>query len=896
MASARKLALLSLTGLVTASAADSPDSRDFFEKRIRPVFAGNCLACHGTTRMGGLDMTSRESLLKGGASGPSIIPGNATQSLLIQAVSHQHEKIRMPLQQPRLSDQQISDLAEWVKAGAFWPEPVAVPATTSSARYTITPEQRAFWSLQPIKKPQPPVVKSAAWAKTDIDRFLLSKMESKGVGPVEPADRRTLVRRVYNDLTGLPPTAREIDGFVNDTTPNAWIKLIDRLLAAPRYGERWGRYWLDLARYSDDRLESEVDAPYANAFRYRDWVIRSFNEDMPFDLFVKAQIAGDLLEVDTAKQLNLVAGLGFYGLRPDTQDDRVDATGRVFLGLTTGCAQCHDHKFDPIPTNDYYALQGVFESTENVEIPLAPDAIVNEYKAREKALADKKLQIRDFLQAQAQQLAEMLAQQTARYVAAVRANQGAGMKAAADRGKLDLDILERWAKYLARGQWEHPFLSDWASPKFDPARFQADVLAVWKERKTVDGENALRRAEARKKGPKAAFDAVSLKTESFYLWRDLFFNDFYGNQFKQEDDGLLYYGPNRGYLESDGTVERFLLGGWKDHLELLRAEAKELRAQLPPPYAFLHAIKDSGKPKTERVHIGGKSDSLGEEVPRRFLTALCDGEPVPFQQGSGRLELAEAIVSAKNPLTARVMANRIWHHHFGAGIVRTTSDFGFMGDRPSHPELLDYLAARFIESGWSMKALHREILQSAAYQSSASRRMAPNEEIDPENRLLWRANMRRLDAEAMRDSLLAVTGELDTTTEAPPALFTDPKNLRRSVYGLVSRRKLDGTLALFDFPNANATSEKRNVTITPTQQLFFLNSEFLMDRARHLAARLDGGLDEAAKLRSAYASIFGRAPGDEELRIGLAFVRQGRQRWPLYLQSLLSSNEFIFVN
>jgi mono/diheme cytochrome c family protein len=856
------LAVLCLTGLGAARAADPPDSRDFFEKRIRPVFARNCNACHGTTRMGGLDMTSRESLLQGGASGPSIVPGKSDQSLLVQAVSHQHEKIRMPAGQPRLADEQIADISEWVKAGAFWPEPVTAP-TAKTGKFTITPEQRSFWSLQPIAKPA---------GATSIDRLLLAKMQAKGVRPVGSADRRTLIRRIYYDLTGLPPSKREIDEFVNNNAPDAWAKLVDRLLDSPRYGERWGRYWLDLARYSDDRLESEVDAPYANAFRYRDWVIKAFNKDMPFNMFVKAQIAGDQLGEEYA------AGLGFYGLRPDTQDDRVDATGRVFLGLTTGCAQCHNHKFDPIPTTDYYALQGVFESTENTEIPLAPESVVKEYKAREKAYNDKKAQIQSFLHAQAQQLAEMLAQQTARYVTAVRTNQ--------KPANLDAETLERWRKYLARGEWEHPFLKDWSSPKFDAAKFQEDVLAVWKERKTVDEENVIRRAEAKK--TKKAFEPVSLKTESFYLWRDLFFNDFYGNQFKQEDDGLLYYGPNRGFYESDGTVERFLLGGWRQHLEQLREEAKELKAQVPAQYPFLHAIKDASKLKTERVRVGGNAENLGEEVPRRFLTALCDGEPAPFQKGSGRLELAEAIASPKNPLTARVIANRIWHHHFGVGIVRTPSDFGFMGDRPSHPELLDYLASRLIEQGWSMKALHREILLSTTYRLGTER-LAANQEIDPENRLMWRANMRRLDAEAMRDSLLAVTGELDATAGGPPSPFADPKNVSRSVYGLVSRRKLDGTLALFDFPNANATSEKRSVTITPTQQLYFLNSDFLMDRAKHLAAKVQD-------VNQAYAAIFGRAPSAEEQRIGAEFVKQGRERWPLYVQALLTSNEFVFVN
>ncbi|MBL8213194.1 MAG: PSD1 domain-containing protein [Bryobacterales bacterium] len=875
--------------LVSSGSAQDGSGREFFETKVRPVLARQCFACHSAAnKMGGLDVSSRAGLLKGGAGGAALVPGKPDESLLIQAVQHRTEKLQMPLKQAKLADGEIANLVAWVRAGAEWPESPVVAASAKSG-YVITPEQKAFWAFQPVRKPVVPVVKNAAAAPTPIDRFLQARMEEKGVRAARMADKVTLLRRVTYDLTGLPPTAAEVDAFVADQSADAYGKVVARLLESPRYGERWARYWLDVARYSDDRLESEVDAPYDNAFRYRDWVIEAFNRDMPYNLFVKAQIAGD--QMGDAKQY--AAGLGFYALRPDTQDDRVDVTGRAFLGLTTGCAQCHNHKFDPIPTTDYYALQGVFTSTKDGQYPLAEANVVGEYKKREKAVGDKKGQIRDLLYGQAKQLAEVLAQETTLYLAAARRVLGPErISLAQAAGKLDKETLQRWVKYLADPEKDHAYLKGWLEPGFDDAAFQERVLAVLAERKQVDEENVIRRAEAKK--TKKPAQVVSLKTESFFLWRDLFFNDFYGNQFKQEDDGLLYYGPNRGFYESDGTVERFLTGIWKDHLNRLREELAVLQSKLPERYPYLHVIEDAKELKTEKVRIGGRDDSLGEDVPRRFLTVLSKGwDPQPFRRGSGRLELAEAIASAENPLTARVMANRVWQHHFGFGIVRTPSDFGFMGDRPSHPELLDYLASRLVESGWSVKALHREILLSAAYQRSAER-LAENAELDPDNRLFWRANVRRLDAESLRDSLLAVSGELDLTAAGKPLAVSDGKNFRRSVYGFVSRRKLDDTLALFDFPNPNATAEKRSMTITPPQQLFFLNAEFVAGRARAVALRATGATAEA-RIAALYKTLFGRRPTAQELALGRGYVT-AEERWPLYTQALLSSNEFLFVN
>jgi hypothetical protein len=879
-----------------AFAAGQPDARELFEMRIRPLLAKRCYACHLTAPMGGLEMTGREALLKGGSRGPAISTDKPEESLLIQALSYKLDTLKMP-PAGKLPNDEIETLTAWVKSGAVWPD-AGTPPAPKGKPYTITADQRAFWSFQPVRKPAPPPVKNIAWSKSPIDRFLQAKREATGVEPVKRADKLTLLRRAFYDLIGLPPAPEEVDAFLRDNSPQAFAKVVDHLLASPHYGERWARYWLDVARYSDDRLDSEVEDPYPNAFRYRDWVIQAFNDDMPYDQFVKAQIAGDLVD----HKEKYIAGLGFYALRPKSegQEDRVDATTRGFLGITAACAQCHNHKFDPIPTTDYYALLGVFSSSEESEYALAPEAAVKEYKAHEKKVQEQEARIRDFLYAQASQLAEILADESPRYLRAAGSVLGPRKittHQAAEIDHLDRETLDRWVRYLQAGPKDHRYLDNWQDAAFDLEKFRQTVLAVLKERKSVDETNAAIKASA-KKGPQAKAEVVSLKTESYYLWRDLFFNDFYGNQFKQEDDGILYYGPNRGYLTSDGTIERFLQGAWKEHLDAMRAELAVLKRALPPPYPFAHVIKDSAQPKIEQVHIGGAAENLGEAVPHRFLSILCEGAPQPFEKGSGRLELADAIASPQNPLTARVMVNRIWQHHFGAGIVRTPSDFGRMGDRPSDPELLDYLASRFIESGWSIKALHREIMLSASYALSADQ-SEKNMTADPENRFLWRANIQRLDAEALRDSLLFVTGELDPKAGGPPQKLNDDGNRRRTVYGFVSRNKLDGMLSLFDFPNPNITSEKRNATESPAQELFFLNSQFIGQRAEALARRVCDGpkQDDPSRIAGAYRLLFGRSPSPEELRLGLAFLKGGQaDAWPHYAQALLNSNEFLFVN
>ena len=876
-------ALFSMGALLAAD--PDPAAVEFFEARVRPVLADRCFECHTDRRLGGLEIESRRSLLRGGNSGPAIVPGKPEQSLLIQAVSHTHERLRMPLN-GRLGDQEIADLATWVKAGAVWPETVPAGAQTEPLKeYVITPEQRSYWAFQPVRKPPQPPVREASWVKNGIDRFVLAKLEERGLRPNPPADKRTLIRRAYLDLIGLPPTPEQVEAFVNDDSPQALATVVDQLLGSAHYGERWGRHWLDVARYSDDKLDVVALNPFDNAFRYRDWVIEAFNKDMPYDLFVKAQIAGDLLDPDNSK--GLMGGVGVYALSPNpkSNDDRVDATTRGFLALTVACAQCHDHKYDPIPTKDFYALLGVFRNTKTTEFALVSKDKVKLYEDHDKALKNARNTLKEYLHRQSAQLGEILAVKTPDYIRASREILSVKQRAfpkAAEKYGLDRETLERWVEYLSKDHFDHPFLDGWRQASFDLAAFQVKVEEVLEERKVVDDENLVR-SKTKSQGKKG------LSAPNYYLWRDLFYSDYYNGRFKRDPDGIHQFW--------DHNIDRFLNGHWQKHLDNLRADVSRLEELLPPKYAYLHVLEDLPEPDDEHILIGGSPSNKGPKAPRAFLTVLSESTPKPFEKGSGRLELAEAIASPENPLTARVMVNRIWLHHFGQGIVRTPSNFGQTGDRPSHPQLLDYLAARFVESTWSMKTLHREIMLSSTYALS-SRPDGQAEAVDPDNRLLWRANVRRMDVEALRDSLLFVSGDLDPTPGGAPVSWHDSAKLRRGVYTFVSRRELDPTLRLFDFPDATTLAARRSSTGTPMQQLFFLNGEFVGKRSRSLVERLQAtaGDTEKEKIQLAYELVLGRMPTSSELELALQYLRQAGGAWENYARALLSSNEFVFVN
>lgn len=932
-----------------AQGKPSPEMEEFFEARVRPLLAQKCFSCHTTSRMGGLEMKSRDSFLKGGNSGPAVVPGVPDKSLLIQAVQYAHPRLKMP-PTGQLKPDEVEVLVSWVKSGAVWIDSKEKPdsagekaAPAKEKEYVISQAQRKFWAFQPVRKPAVPEVKTPDWARNDIDRFILARLEADGLKPVRPADRRTLIRRATFDLIGLPPTPEEVDAFVNDKSPDAFAKVVDRLLASPRYGERWGRYWLDIARYADSKAGFFED-PYPNAFRYRDWVIHAFNEDMPYDLFVKAQIAADVLPVPNRDKLlpalgfQALGNLGFMGMGTD---DRVDVITRGMLGLTVACAQCHNHKYDPIPQKDYYSLLGVFKSTSVHQVPLAPPKEVEAFEAHEKKIKSVEAQIREFEDKQNNMLTEILMQQTSRYMVAAwqvisgtnrdGARKVTDVAAAAATNKLDPEILDKWVKYLRKPEKDHPYLKRWyevtgghPAPEQVKAvadEFQALVLAVNKEKKAVDDKNYVLlggAAGVNDDRKRRVTQLEFLPGDKGRLWSDLaappFMNVGDGIEYPA---GIYYYGPTRMPIDEAERVrqlklaamgvsqerqkepiERFLYGEWKAHLESMYAELDALKKSRPPAYPYLHAVQESKNPANIHVYLRGEEGNPGEEAPRRFVQILCDRECSPFSKGSGRLELAEAIADPKNPLTARVIVNRVWAWHFGRGLVRTTSNFGLLGERPTHPELLDYLATNFVENGWSLKKLHRQMMLSATYALSTDS-VPENAQKDVENRLHWRANLiKRLDAEALRDSLLAISGKLDTKMGGQPVNLEDPNNYRRTVYGAVNRRKLDGTLSLFDFADPNDTSEGRVNTVGPLQRLYFMNNGFVARQAEAIVARVnrEAPQNNEAKIRHAYRLLFGRVPNDSEQSLGLQFLKETGNSWPQYMQVLLSSSELMSVN
>ena len=884
---ASEMTRLAAALLATACSVSAAEP-DFFETKVRPLLAANCYACHTDSQMGGLRLDSRETILRGGSRGAAIVPGDPGASLLLKAVRRTREDLKMPPTEA-LSATEVAVLEEWIATGAWWPEEIPVLAGGP----TIAAEAREFWSFQPVRRPAIPDEDTAG----PIDAFLLDKLKAAGLTPTALADKRTLIRRVTLDLLGLPPTPDETAAFLADDAPGAYSRLVDRLLESQHYGERLARRWLDLARYADGQSSAYEDTPLLNAWRYRDWVVDAFNRDLPYDQFVVAQIAADLLP-DPERQIHLAA-LGFHALR-DRDDDRVDVTGQALLGLTLGCAQCHDHKYDPILQSDFYALQGVFDSTEAYSHPLAPAEQVEDYETAKKSAADQELAIDLFLERERDQLVDVLMKRSADFLVAsyrVLSEQAAPETVASD-ASLDLETLERWLRYLRTGQHDHPYLDEWhalmkAGCSLEEARwaaeeFQRMLLSIHKDKRAVEDRNYVKLGGA--EGTRTESTLLNTNLEflepvRYYLWRDMAAppSEKRGLPFV---GGVYHFGPEQ--------IERFLGGVWLQHLERQRVELKRLREQVPVQYPFLHAYRDAETPKDARIAIRGDKNNLGPAVPRRFLLVLNGGEPAAFSHGSGRLELAHAIASPRNPLTARVFVNRMWQWRFGRGLVATASNFGQLGERPTHPELLDWLAAEFVESGWSIKALDRTILLSDAYQRSSTL-LEFNQEADADNKLLWRFNpIERVDAETLRDAILAVAGQLDRTAGGP-AQALEPENVRRTLYATVDRTNPHPAMALFDFPDSKTHAEVRDVTVGPLQRLYFLNNPFVLAQSKALSERLavEASASLEARVRFAYELLYSRPPGESELSAARVFIET--DTWEQYCQALLASSEFLTV-
>jgi hypothetical protein len=892
-----------------APAAKSADG-DLFESKVRPILANNCYACHAALRLGGLRVDSREELLKGGASGPAIVPGDPEKSLLIRAVRQTDEKLKMP-QGGKLDKEEVDALVEWVRAGAPWPES-KTPLISSPT--TIRPEERAFWSFQPLRKPAAPPVDNQTWPRTDIDRFVLAALEKQGMKPVAAADKRTLLRRVTLDLTGLPPSPEEFAAFEQDASPDAFAKVVDRLLASPQYGERWGRFWLDVARYGEDDYRS-LDPmrrgynPYPNAYLYRDWVVKAFNDDLPYDQFVKAQLAAD--QMDESRGIAMLPGLGFLGLGPwyydngaveithaDERHDRVDVVSRGFLGLTVGCARCHDHKYDPVSTRDYYALAGVFGNTQYTEIPLAPKATVEEFRAKKKLLEAKEELLGEITRDESLRVALGLVYQASQYMVAVWKVTGEPKEEAAkvvEAGKLETEVFDRWLKFLAKPPKFYPYLTAWQEmvkrggtlpeAKKLAAEFEKLLIEIALERREVNDENDIIKAKAlpgtkKKKAanlpnefltnddfcPGCGLSLKAMEPPRSNLWTDVFQRDLQdgfdpSQAMELVKPGLLAF---RGW-----GLERRLSAERRAFLKALGDDVDAMGKEVDAGFPYAHAVSDVETPVNLKVHIRGNPFNLGDEVPRGFPAVLSQGEPLRFQRGSGRMELAEAIL--RQPIAMRVIVNRIWKQHFGTGLVDTPSNFGVAGERPSDPDLLEYLAQFFVDNGMSIKKLHREMVLSAVYQLSTTD-SAENFERDAGNRYYWRANRKRMDAEQLRDSLLSVSGALENKMGGPPAELT-PGYSRRTLYGKVSRYRLDEYLQLFDFPSPNQSAEKRFTTNVPLQRLFLMNSDFAQQQSELLARKLENEPDMPSAIRKAYSILYGRAPSQGEIDAGAAFLR-----------------------
>jgi hypothetical protein len=1100
------LATLLMFGRLTLSAADDPGTQanEFFEKEVRPVLIERCLKCHGDDKpKGGLKLTSRASFLKGGDTGPAAVEKKPGESLFIHAISYQDE-LKMP-PKTKLADKEVKTLTRWVELGLPWPKTAeTITAADLNKKFEITDEQRRFWSFQAVKKVQPPEIKNKTWARTDLDRFTLAGLEAKGLAPAKPADKRTLLRRVTFDLIGLPPTPEEIDAFLKDESPEAYAKVVDRLLASAHYGERWGRHWLDVVRYADSfdarGIGGEMDIPAA--WRYRDWVVNAFNKDLPYDQFILDQIAGDLRPAKSPSEINedgiIATGLlaiGNWGggdadkekLLTDIVDDQIDVVGRAFLGLTLACARCHDHKFDPIPTEDYYGLAGIFFSTHilpNVgpktngppmmRIPLLPAAAVakrNQHPMRVAELEKKLKQKHDQHYAA---FARSLVPETAKYLLAAYDFQ----HRPADQGKMrvaDLAAarhlhpyaLQQWLDYVKDDQyalmtqpvrdvlgrtgilgWKgtadcpnavvnstdkeetlltfrlpaksfamHPGPTNgvvlaWKSPvdatvKITGRLSDADpnggdgiawILdhrrsGVFKELASGDIANggAQKLGEGKVAVPLGSVEVKSgdrlellvlpkenhyydttiveltiTKTDGSVVWdvtHDVIADFHKGNPHPDslghadvwsfEDmagsihtkhtsankDFLIAWHKakadcsggriNRQKLEEAAgefqksfspadssspfwikhpSDEALLPAQHKDELAKLTKELHDLKANPPAPIPFAHGVQEGGVPDSPqaglhdvRVHVRGSYARLGDLVPRHFPLILGGDKSANIKDGSGRLQLAQWLVKPDHPLTARVMVNRIWQHHFGEGLVRTPSNFGKLGEKPSNPDLLDYLAGQFIEGGWSIKKMHRSMLLSATYQQSTT--ATPDaQKMDADNRLFSRMNRQRLEAEAVRDSLLAVAGKIDLKLGGPAtADFNLP---RRTLYQMTVRSDRSGFGPLFDVADSTAIVPKRIVSTVAPQALFLLNHPFVTEQTKALAKRIQATPnDDKARIEYAYLLLYGRLPLEVESKVGLDFLAHDAKDhdkvgllWQEYCQILLCTNEFLYLD
>lgn len=1099
--------IILLAPFAAQAAEPTAAQREFFEARVRPVLADHCFKCHSVQASklkGGLYADSLPGLLKGGDDGPALMPGHPEQSRMIEAIGYQNVDLQMP-PKARLSAQQVADLTQWVKMGAPWPKSDAGPVAPSGGsvrKFDLASRKAHHWAWRPVQAPAIPKVSNSAWPTTPIDHFILARLEARGLKPAPSASKRSLIRRAYFDLIGLPPTPAQVDAFLADESPEAFAKVVDGLLANPHFGEVWARHWMDLVRYAET-FGHEFDYPIDNAWEYRDYLIRAFNADVPYDQFVREHIAGDLLAnprrgPDGANESILATGWWDFGeqmqapvdvrqYQADRIDNQIDVFGKTFLGLTLACARCHDHKFDAISQKDYYSLFGIIEGTRRQDSMLDPHARIADARAKLQAESREA----DAALARALPASDSAGHDFAEYLAAamnVRRDHAAVADVTPDR-KLDPDRLARWAKALADpaiAAPTHPLcaasaltqstqpprdLAGQALRQLEDQRKRADETAGktivlkdfsdgsyagWRaegwafgDHPTTGGECALDPAAPNLAAPRVAMPGIAdsgrlssrfrgvLRSPTFTLSKPQILYHFRGHgchvhliidDFMMDRvNGLLFSGAwfnvetggkwvwyrqaqdisryvgQRAYIEiiddgdgeiaidqirlADGnapepvdapsgiarrvlesakdsssqsiaddygkewtgaladwragkaTRDECALINWALQFDLVpldggamarlvecRRNFAAISASIPAP-ALAPGVTD-GDATDEHVFLRGSHKNPGPLAPRHFLEALDGGKAPPMTAGgSGRLELARRMLDPSDPFLARVRVNRIWHHLIGRGIVASTDNFGALGSAPSHPELLDYLADEFVKNGWSVKKTIRQIMLSRAYQMSTRAADADAERADPDNLLLHRANLRRLDAEAIRDQMLAISGRLDDRMYGPSVnVFLTPFMEgrgrpssgpldgagRRSIYLAERRNFLSPMMLAFDQPIPFSSMGRRSISNVPAQALILMNDPFVVDQARLWAKRVleIKDLTSQQRISRMYEQAFCRPPTDAELRDATDFLeKQGaalglrpEQRptdlhlWTDLAHALMNVKEFVFLD
>ncbi len=1020
------------------------DDVAFFEKNVRPLFVAKCQVCHGGGQnpMAGLALDSREHALKGGGRGAAIVPGQPAQSLLIRAVRAAEGVPKMP-PSGNLKESEIAALTEWIQRGAPWGN----AASTAS-------DKAKFWAFEAPRESAAPVVRNAKWAKSPIDAFVLANLEAKGLKPAPPADKRTLIRRATYDLTGLPPAEEDVQAFLKDASPDAFARVIDRLLASPRYGERWGRHWLDVARYADSNGLDE-NLVYRHAWRYRDYVIQAFNKDKPYNQFVREQLAGDLLPAapDLPTRFERHTATGFLSLgakmlaeddplkmEMDIVDEQLDTAARTFMGLTVGCARCHDHKFDPIPTADYYAMAGIFKSSKTMEnfkvvakwheFVLAPDDEVKSLREHEAKIEAKQKEISGIQKKNLEPLAAEARLKTGAYLlAAAEVRQGAAAKLqpaegaplvlreassfdegnaprklergktnvpAAQKGphsaiyKIDapqagdyqIELYEEEAGFgtadlfvngtlvkkglpPVQNRAASPDAGGWSVqgvfamqaganairlehknrfPYFEKLKLTASALPPGKAPRTTAqlaqqyGVNLgylgqwVEELERSKGAPHSVLFAWHEIGKSWTAWTSPVAKLFEGHTSDSREQLAARYqevftDPNNteakefllakaGVFREPNDARQYFTADAQSLLAKLEEERKALEKATPDlPRAM--GVTEAAKIDDLEINIRGSHWTLGKKVSRGFLGVL-GGEAEIAKDQSGRLQLANWMTRADHPLTSRVMVNRLWRWHFGRGIVATTDNFGRLGEKPSNQPLLDWLALEFVRRGWSMKEMHRGMMLTNTYQMSSA--YDPKAaETDPENVSLWRMPRRRLEAEAIRDGIMATSGGLDLAMGGTILDYKDRQYVantekrgaanydlpRRAVYIPVVRSSMYEVFQAFDLPDSSTPSGDRNTSVVAPQALFMMNSSVMLTHSKQFAERLlaSAGVDDAGRIRAAYEQALSRPPSGAEVDRALTFIAQMMKArpdrtlaWQSFVKSLLSSSEFIYLN